>query len=173
MFSCGVIKNKTRETSPSPLKVKSITTKVIEDVVICKSLLDEKALRPQVCGRCVLSFEGGSLKITPAEGCPRYEALGCTTADGKVFVINNVSCTPVTEGGREETKQETREALRGDVYRVRVVGEDCIAYIRAKKSVKVLYTREYSGYFDVGIQTDKETIMDIERMGCVKSVDRE
>ncbi|MGC8853061.1 MAG: hypothetical protein ACP5P0_05605, partial [Hydrogenobacter sp.] len=63
-------------------------------VANCKSLFDDKSLRPQVCGRCNLNFKEKRLIIEPAEGCPRYEALVCTSTDGKVFVINNLLCVP-------------------------------------------------------------------------------
>lgn len=168
LCACGTIK-KWSEGQEQVLKVKTITTKIIEDVASCKSLLDEKSPRPQICGACEISFTGNSLKVTPTDGCPRYEAFGCTTSDGRVFVINNLSCIPVAEGKAQEVKEETQKGT----YRVRVIGEDCIAYIRAKKNVRILYTKEYSGYFDVGVQTDKDTIRDIETMGCVRSVERE
>ncbi len=170
--SCGALGERAKDGEKlqptTALKVKTITTTVIEDVVSCKLLLDERSPRPQACGKCEISLEGNSLKIAPVEKCLRYEVYGCSTTDGKAFLINNFSCTPIAEG-KEVPVREVQEAI----YRVRVVGEDCIAYIRAKKKVKVLYTRDYGSYHDVGIKTDEDTIRDIRTMGCVKSVERE
>ncbi|MFN3814438.1 MAG: hypothetical protein ACK4SM_07440, partial [Aquificaceae bacterium] len=56
MCSCGAVGRWTKseeKPQPSPsLKLRTITVTVIEDVVSCKPLLDEKAHRPQVCGKC-------------------------------------------------------------------------------------------------------------------------
>lgn len=164
--SCGVVE---QTPTPTQLKVRSFNVKIIDDVATCKSLLDDKSLRPQVCGKCNLRFEGKSLRIEPAEGCPPYEALGCTSTDGKVFVINNVSCAPIAEGSTQTHKEERG----GNTYRVRVEGEDCIAYIRAKRNVRILYTKDYGGRFDVRVQTDENTIKDISLMGCVRDVEKE
>ncbi len=172
LCSCGAVgrwAKSEEKPQPSPsLKVRTITVTVIEDVASCKPLLDEKASRPQACGRCEIILSGKSLRITQVEECLRYEAYGCSTLDGKVFLINNLSCTPITESKEEPVKKAQKVA-----YRVRVVGEDCIAYIRTKKNVKVLYTRDYGSYIDVGVETDENTIGDIRIMGCVKSVEKE
>ncbi|RMH05877.1 MAG: hypothetical protein D6699_02935 [Aquificota bacterium] len=66
----------------------------IKDVKDCVPLLGEGSLRPQVCGRCEIKLKEGKLYILPAKGCPRYEAYRCTTKDGRVFEINNLSCEP-------------------------------------------------------------------------------
>jgi hypothetical protein len=175
LLGCGSVKGwfengNVKASSESPLKVRELRIRVIEDVVGCKELLDEKATRPQACGKCELVQEGQTLKVVETGGCPQYSALGCTTKDGKVFVINNLSCEPVAEGIRKGT------AERGDVktstYIVRVVGEDCIAYIRAKKNTKILYTRDYGGQFDVAVQMDPKTAEEVKTMGCVKGVSK-
>jgi|FLYM01.1.fsa_nt_gi hypothetical protein len=69
--------------------------RVIKDVLSCQPLLEEKSLRPQVCGRCELIYRDNKLIIAPAEGCPAYEVLKCTTKGGDSFTINNLSCKPL------------------------------------------------------------------------------
>lgn len=168
LCSCGAVWTKNEEKPPQSqaLKLRTITTTVIEDVANCKPLLDERAYRPQVCGKCEIILSGNSLRIVQAEGCPRYEAYGCSTLDGKLFLINNLSCTPITEAKGEAKVQKT-------AYRARIVGEDCLAYIRAKRKVKILYTRDYGSYIDVGLEADEDTIKDIRAMACVRGVERE
>jgi hypothetical protein len=171
LLGCGSVKGlfesgNAKASSESPLRVRELRVRVIEDVVGCKELLDEKATRPQACGKCELVQEGQTLKVVETGGCPQYSALGCTTKDGKVFVINNLSCEPVAEGIRE------RGDVKTSTYIVRVVGEDCIAYIRAKKNTKILYIRDYGGQFDVAVQTDPKTAEEVKAMGCVKGVSK-
>lgn len=80
--SCGMAK---KDTSHVP---------VIEKVKECVPLLGEDSFRPQVCSKCNIKLKDGRLLIQPSGGCPRYEAYRCTTEDGRVFEINNLTCTP-------------------------------------------------------------------------------
>jgi hypothetical protein len=182
LFGCGTVKNvlgsfeankqSSKTESESFIKVKELRIKVIEGVVSCRGLLDDTVARPQACGKCELIQEGQTLKVIETEGCVKYNAFGCITKDGKVFVINNLSCEPVAEGINIKKETSDERDLKVSTYVVRVVGEDCIAYIRAKKNTKILYTREYSGEFDVTVQMDPETANEVKTMGCVKWVNK-
>jgi hypothetical protein len=69
LLGCGSVKGlfekngNVKASSEGPLRVRELRVRVIEDVVGCKELLDEKATRPQACGRCELVQEGQTLKI--------------------------------------------------------------------------------------------------------------
>ncbi|RMH79707.1 MAG: hypothetical protein D6674_06910 [Acidobacteria bacterium] len=69
-------------------------TSTKEDVLSCTPTLDEKAIRPTVCGRCEIRLKDGKLYIEEARDCPRYEVYRCTRSDGKSFYINNLNCQP-------------------------------------------------------------------------------
>jgi hypothetical protein len=78
----------------------------------------------------------------------------------------------VAEGINIKKETSDERDLKGSTYVVRVVGEDCIAYIRTKKKTKILYTRDYGGEFDVTVQMDPETVNEVKTMGCVKWVNK-
>lgn len=116
------------------VEVKEICLKVVENVLYCKSVITEKSLIPQVCGKCELEVKGGKLYIKKAKGCPKYDAWACQTSKGEFFLINNLSCTPSKQGKTEEIEpEENKEKL--ETYRVKVMGEFCFNLIRKKFEV--------------------------------------
>lgn len=72
----------------------STQNRSIEGVLSCTPTLDERAIRPAVCGKCEIAVKDGKLYIMEAKGCPRYEVYRCTLSDGKTFYINNLNCQP-------------------------------------------------------------------------------
>ncbi|MFN3870055.1 MAG: hypothetical protein ACK4MW_01010 [Aquificaceae bacterium] len=66
--------------------------KFIGNIETCQKV--KMDVKPAVCGRCILKYEGDKLYIIPTQDCPPYEAYKCKTKDGKSFSINNFSCEP-------------------------------------------------------------------------------
>jgi hypothetical protein len=92
--SCGMVR-----TGEEELYKYSLRTTIIESVENCESLLKKESLRPQVCGRCKITFEPqrNRLVIAETDECVPYNAYGCYTTFGDTFIINTVSCKPLTE----------------------------------------------------------------------------
>ena len=92
--SCGTVR-----TGEEGLYKYSLRTTIIESVENCESLLKRESLRPQVCGRCKITFEPqrNRLVIVETDECVPYNAYGCHTTFGDTFIINTVSCKPLTE----------------------------------------------------------------------------
>jgi len=92
--SCGTVR-----TGEEGLYKYSLRTTIIENVENCESLLKKESLRPQVCGRCKITFEPQRNRLVVAETdeCVPYDAYGCYTTFGDTFIINTVSCKPLTE----------------------------------------------------------------------------
>jgi len=92
--SCGTVR-----TGEEGLYKYSLRTTIIESVENCESLLKKESLRPQVCGRCRITFQPQRNRLVVAETdeCVPYNAYGCYTISGNTFIINTVSCKPLTE----------------------------------------------------------------------------
>jgi len=92
--SCGMVR-----TGEEGLYKYSLRTTIIENVENCESLLKKESIRPQVCGRCRITFEPQRNRLVVAETdeCVPYNAYGCYTTSGDTFIINTVSCKPFTE----------------------------------------------------------------------------
>lgn len=116
------------------VEVKEICFKVVENVLYCKSVITEKSLIPQVCGKCELEFKEGWLYIKEAKGCPKYDAWVCQTSEGEFFLINNLSCTPSRQERTEDIRPEKREE-RLETYRVKVTGDFCFNLLKRKFDV--------------------------------------
>ena len=93
-LSCGVVR-----TGEEGLQKYTLKTKIIENVEHCESLMKRESLRPQVCGRCKITFDVQKKRLIVAETeeCVPYDSYGCTTAFGETFLINTVSCKPLSE----------------------------------------------------------------------------
>ncbi len=113
------------------VEVKQECYGVVENVLYCKSVITEKSLIPQVCGKCELEVRGGKLYISPAGGCPRYDALACQLRSGELFLINNLTCKPGSQEGRN-LREESPQKGEMKVYRVKVMGDFCFNLLRKK-----------------------------------------
>lgn len=113
------------------LEVKKECFEVIEEVLYCNSAITEKSLVPQVCGRCELEFKDEKLYIKPAKGCPRYDVLTCQLRSGEFFLINNVSCKPISEEKRSSSKEDNKKRI----YRVKITGDFCFSLLRREFEV--------------------------------------
>ncbi len=104
--SCGIVR-----TGEEGLYRYTLRTTVIEGVENCESLLKKDSLRPQVCGRCKIIFEAQRNRLVVAETdeCVPYDAYGCSTTFGDVFVINTLSCKPLAEKAPRITEQSTEQ----------------------------------------------------------------
>ncbi len=60
--SCGMVR-----TGEEGLYKYSLRTTIIESVENCESLLKKESLRPQVCGRCKITFEPQRNRLVVAE----------------------------------------------------------------------------------------------------------
>jgi len=74
--SCGTVR-----TGEEGLYKYSLRTTIIENVENCESLLKKESFRPQVCGRCKITFEPqrNRLVIAETDECVPYNAYGCYT----------------------------------------------------------------------------------------------
>lgn len=113
-----------------PLEVKRECFEVVEEVLYCSSVITEKSLVPQVCGKCELEVRDEKLYIKPAKGCPKYDALTCQLRSGEFFLINNVSCRPTSGGEGKRSREDKRK-----VYRVKVTGDFCFSLLRKRFEV--------------------------------------
>ncbi len=93
-FSCGVVR-----TGEEGLQRYILRTTVIENVEHCESLMKRESLRPQVCGKCKITFDAKKkrLIIAETEDCVPYDSYGCVTSFGETFLINTLSCKPLSE----------------------------------------------------------------------------
>ncbi len=117
-----------------PVELKRECFEVIEDVLYCKSVITKESLVPQVCGKCELEAREGKLYIRQAKGCPKYDALACQLKSGEFFLINNLSCKPVSEKGKE-SKGEIHTKGKEKTYRVKVTGEFCFTLLKKRFEV--------------------------------------
>lgn len=117
-----------------PVETKEVCFKIIEDVLYCKSVITEKSLIPQVCGKCEFEFRGGKLYIKPAKRCPKYDVLACQLRSGEFFLINNLSCMPGSEG-KGKPEEEGSAKGKKKVYRVKVAGEFCFNLLSKRVEV--------------------------------------
>ncbi len=76
----------------SAVEKKEKDMRFIDNIEACQKVKME--IKPAVCGRCILKYEGNKLYIIPTQECPPYEAYKCKTKDGKSFSINNFRCEP-------------------------------------------------------------------------------
>jgi len=116
------------------VEVKEVCFKIVENVLYCKSVITEKSLVPQVCGRCELEVKEGKLYIKKVEGCPRYDAWVCQTSAGEFFLINNLNCTPSEQKGTGEIERKGKKE-EFETYKVRVMGEFCFNLLKKKFDV--------------------------------------
>ncbi|WP_448583715.1 hypothetical protein [Thermocrinis sp.] len=108
-FSCGVVR-----TGEEGLQKYTLKTTVIENVEHCESLIKRDALRPQVCGRCKITFDAQRKRLIVAETeeCVPYDSYGCATSFGETFLINTLSCKPLSEKLPKVQEQPTIEQKR-------------------------------------------------------------
>ena len=66
--------------------------KIVEGILTCQKV--DTPIKPAVCGKCRIKYEGDKLYIIQAEDCPTYEVYRCKSKNGKNFSINNLSCKP-------------------------------------------------------------------------------
>ncbi|RLJ70546.1 hypothetical protein BCF55_0822 [Hydrogenivirga caldilitoris] len=118
------------------VEVKKVCYEVVENVLYCKSVITEKSLVPQVCGKCELEVMEDKLYIKPSTGCPKYDALACQLRSGELFLINNLSCKPVSENPiKEEKDKSKKKKVESKTYRVKVMEEFCINLLKKKFDV--------------------------------------
>jgi hypothetical protein len=93
-FSCGVVR-----TGEEGLQRFTLKTTIIENVENCESLIKRESLRPQVCGRCKITFDSQKKRLIVAETdeCVPYDSYGCVTSFGETFLINTLSCKALSE----------------------------------------------------------------------------
>jgi len=108
-FSCGVVR-----VGEEGLQKYTLKTTVIENVEHCESLIKGEALRPQVCGKCKINLDPQRKRLIVAETdeCVPYDSYGCATSFGETFLINTLSCKPLSDKLPKVQEQPTTEQKR-------------------------------------------------------------
>lgn len=168
LTSCGIIPSQTKTSAEKQIiKTKELRIKIVEDVINCKSLIDEKKL--DICGKCILKVENNRLLIQETDKCVPYQSFGCVTKDGLTFVINNKTCSIVSEYSQleENTHKEEQSRKKLEEYKIYVSGEDCTALIRTKGAYILSERDRY-----IIVEMDNNTYKKVKELFCVKEIEK-